>query len=280
METWEFSHLMPNHLGYLSLALYVASFICYVRILSAPNIWVGRAASTLLAGGIFVQYLSLYQRSLALHTVPYDDLYGSMSLFAWLLGITYLGLELFHRQRSVGAFVTLLLVCWITFLGLLTPRSLPVPSVPRGAIFAFHVTLNTWAYAAFALSFVLSVIYLVQDRVLRSRRLSVAFWRFPALDVLERMARSSVYVGLVALIFGVAMGLVWEHRLRGSYSFGDPKVIVTLAILAVYAAYLLLSRSANWRGARAALLCAMNFLIVLFSYTFVNLYLTKFHRFL
>jgi ABC-type transport system involved in cytochrome c biogenesis permease subunit len=165
--------------------------------------------------------------------VPYDDLYGSMSLFAWLLGITYLGLELFHGQRSVGAFVTLLLVCWIVLLGLLTPRILAVPTVPRGAIFAFHVTLNTWAYAAFALSFVLSVIYLVQDRVLRSRRLSVAFWRFPALDVLERMARSSVYVGLVALIFGVAMGLVWEHRLRGSYSFGDPKVIVTLAILAV-----------------------------------------------
>jgi ABC-type transport system involved in cytochrome c biogenesis permease subunit len=276
----EFSHLMPNHLGYLSLALYVASFICYARNLYAPNIWVGRLASALLASGIFVQYLSLYQRSLALHTVPYDDLYGSMSLFAWLLGITYLGLELFHRQRSVGAFVTLLLVCWIVLLGMLTPRYLPVPSVPRGAIFAFHVTLNTWAYAAFALSFVLSVIYLVQDRVLRSRRLSVAFWRFPALDVLERMARSSVYVGLLALIFGVAMGLTWEHRLSGSYSFGDPKVLVTLAILGVYAAYLLLSRNANWRGARAALLCALNFVIVLFSYTFVNLYLTKFHRFL
>jgi ABC-type transport system involved in cytochrome c biogenesis permease subunit len=276
----EFSHLMPNHLGYLSLALYVASFICYARNLYAPNIWVGRLASVLLASGIFVQYLSLYQRSLALHTVPYDDLYGSMSLFAWLLGITYLGLELFHRQRSVGAFVTLLLVCWIVLLGMLTPRYLPVPSVPRGAIFAFHVTLNTWAYAAFALSFVLSVIYLVQDRVLRSRRLSVAFWRFPALDVLERMARSSVYVGLLALIFGVAMGLTWEHRLSGSYSFGDPKVIVTLAILSVYAAYLLLSRNANWRGARAARLCALNFVIVLFSYTFVNLYLTKFHRFL
>jgi ABC-type transport system involved in cytochrome c biogenesis permease subunit len=255
---------MPNHLGYLSLALYVASFICYARNLYAPNIWVGRLASVLLAGGIFVQYLSLYQRSLALHTVPYDDLYGSMSLFAWLLGITYLGLELFHRQRSVGAFVTLLLVCWIVLLGVLTPRYLPAPSVPRGAIFAFHVTLNTWAYAAFALSFVLSVIYLVQDRVLRSRRLSVAFWRFPALDVLERMA----------------MGLTWEHRLSGSYSFSDPKVIITLAILGVYAAYLLLSRSANWRGARAALLCALNFVIVLFSYTFVNLYLTKFHRFL
>jgi ABC-type transport system involved in cytochrome c biogenesis permease subunit len=89
-----------------------------------------------------------------------------------------------------------------------------------------------------------------------------------------------VFVGLGALILGVAMGLVWEHRLRGTYSWGDPKVIITLAILAAYAAYLRLSRSANWRGVRAARLCAFNFLVVLFSYTFVNLYLTRFHRFL
>ena len=47
----------------------------------------------------------------------------------------------------------------------------------------------------------------------------------------------------------------------------------------VYIAYLLLSRTAGWRGARAARLCALNFVIVLFSYTLVNLYLTRFHRF-
>jgi ABC-type transport system involved in cytochrome c biogenesis permease subunit len=271
---------MTHFLGYLSLALYVASFICYARILYVPNLWIGRLASVLLASGIFAQYWALYERSLALHAVPYDDLFGSMSLFAWLLGITYLGLEFFHRERSVGAFVTLLLVCWIALLQLLTPRSLAAPSVPRGALFAFHVTLNTWAYAAFALSFVLSVIYLAQDQVLRSRRLGVPFWRFPALDVLERMARSSVYVGLVALALGVSMGFTWEHRLRGTYSWGDPKVIITMAIVGVYVAYLLLSRNASWRGARAAMLCAFNFVMVLFSYTFVNLYLTRFHRYL
>jgi ABC-type transport system involved in cytochrome c biogenesis permease subunit len=155
----------------------------------------------------------------------------------------------------------------------------PTPPPARGPLFAFHVTLNTWAYAAFALSFVLSVVYIIQDSILRSRRTGTAFWRFPALDVLDRMSRSSVFVGLGALILGVVMGLIWEHRLRGTYSWGDPKVIVTLAILAAYAAYLRLSRSANWRGARAARLCAFNFLVVLFSYTFVNLYLTRFHRF-
>jgi ABC-type transport system involved in cytochrome c biogenesis permease subunit len=271
---------MTHYFTYLSLAFYAASFLCYARILYSPNLWLGRVATLLLAGGIGLQYFALLERSHWIHSVPYDDLYGSMSLFAWLLGITYLGLEIFHRQRSVGAFVTLLLVAWICFLGLLAPHALAEPPPARGPLFALHITLNIWAYAAFALSFVLSLTYLVQDGLLRSRRLSAAFWRFPALEVLDRMARGSVLIGLVALISGVAMGLVWEHRLSGGYSWGDPKVIVTLAIVVIYFAYLWLSRSATWRGARAARLCALNFAVVLFSYTFVNLYLTRFHRFL
>jgi ABC-type transport system involved in cytochrome c biogenesis permease subunit len=233
------------YLGYISLALYIASFLCYARFLYVPDLWLGRMATFLLAGGIAMHYFALLERSRWIHTVPYNDLYGSMSLFAWLLGVTYLGLELFHRQRSVGAFVTLLLIVWIVLLAVLAPNETPPPPPARGPLFAFHVTL----------------------------------WRFPALDVLDRMARSSVYVGLAALIMGVIMGFVWEHRLSGGYSWGDPKVLITLAILAAYVAYLRLSRSTAWRGARAAKLCAFNFAVVLFSYTFVNLYLTRFHRF-
>src|SRR5271165_5359569 len=146
------------YLGYVSLALYAASFLCYARILYVPDLWVGRLATFLLASGIVMHYFALLERSRWIHTVPYNDLYGSMSLFAWLLGITYLGLEIFHRQRSVGAFVTLLLVTWIGLLHVLAPTEMPpMPPQPRGPLFAFHVTLNTWAYAAFALSFVLSL---------------------------------------------------------------------------------------------------------------------------
>lgn len=270
---------MGHQLAYLSLGLYLASFLCYAWILYAPQVWVGRFATLLLAAGIAAEYYALLERSHWIHSVPYDDLYGSMSLFAWLLGVTYLGLEIFHRQRSVGAFVTLLLVAWTAMTSMMIPHAPAAPPPAKGALFAFHVTLNTWAYAAFGLSFVLSLIYLAQDWVLRSRKTSAAFWRFPALDVLDRMARSSVYIGLIVLALGVSMGFVWEHRLSGTYSWGDPKVVVTLAILVVYTIYLWLSRSANWRGARASILCALNFLIVLFSYTFVNLYLTHFHRY-
>jgi HemX protein len=270
---------MTHSLGFLSLAFYAASFACYARILCVPSAWLGRLASVLLAGGLLFQYYDLLERSRLLHTVPYDDLYGSMSLFAWLFGVTYLVLEIFHRQRTVGALVTLLMLCWVGMLSWATPAQAAAPSPARGTLFALHVTLNTWSYAAFALSFVLSLVYLAQDALLRSRRLSLAFWRFPALDVLDRLARSSVYLGLGLIAFGVPMGLVWAHRLSGTYPLGDPKVLVTAVILVVYVAYLRLSRKAQWRGSRAALLCAVNFAVVLFSYTFVNFYLTRFHRF-
>src|SRR6202142_2397162 len=140
------------HLGYVSLALYAASFLCYARILYVPDVWVGRVATLLLGAGIVMHYFALLERSRWIHTVPYNDLYGSMSLFAWLLGVTYLGLELFHRQRSVGAFVTLLLIVWIVALAALAPDEAPAPPPARGALFAFHVTLTPWAYAAFPLA--------------------------------------------------------------------------------------------------------------------------------
>jgi ABC-type transport system involved in cytochrome c biogenesis permease subunit len=270
---------MAHPMQWLSLALYAASFACYARILYAPHKWLGRLGTLLLAAAIAAHYFALLERSRLTHTVPYDDLYGSMSLFAWLLGVTYLGLELLHRQRGVGAVITALLVAWMAGLEIFAPGSTTPRPPASGALFAFHVTLNTWAYAAFALSFVLSLVYLVQDGLLRSRRLGAAFWRFPPLDLLERMARGGVWVGLAALCCGVAIGFVWEHRLSGGFAWADPKVVITLGILGVYAAYLVLSRRSGWRGSRAALVCALNFLVVLFSYTVVNLYMTQFHRF-
>jgi ABC-type transport system involved in cytochrome c biogenesis permease subunit len=94
------------------------------------------------------------------------------------------------------------------------------------------------------------------------------------------MSRSSVFVGLIALGLGVSFGFVWQHRLSGRFSAADPKIIITLVIFALYIAYLWLAGKAGWRGARAARVCAFNFLLVLFSYTFVNLYFTSFHRYL
>ena len=267
-----------NLLVILTVLCYSAACGGYVAFLSTGRKNFGRAASLLLAVGLLLHFLAQLQRSGWGASPPYQDLYGSFSLFAWLVAVTYLGLEVFHRERSVGALVMpVVLIVFVVSAALVPSEPVRVPA--QGPLLVLHITLNVLGYAAFALSFVLSVIYLIQNRLLRDHRVRSLIWRFPALEVLERMSRSSVAVGLVSLTLGVGFGLFWFNRLEGTYWNGDPKQIITLLVLAVYAGYLWLGRSAAWRGARASALCVVNFLVVLFSYSVVNLYLSGFHRF-
>src|SRR3984885_4882229 len=252
-------HPMPHLFLFLTVLAYTLSLGSYVRFLRSGREIAGRLGTIFLGLGLVAHYFALLERSRGLHTVPYHDLYGSMSLFGWLLALTYLGLEFFHRQRSVGAFVLPFILAF--FLAAhLAPADRLTPTIAHGPIFAFHVTLSILAYAAFALSFVLSMIFLVENQLLRDRNLSDVVWRLPPLELLERMSRSSVLVGIISIAIGTALGFIWVDRLTGQYL--DPKYVVTLLVVLLYAVYWLLSRTTAWRGVRASRLCIFNFVVV------------------
>lgn len=267
---------MPHLFLSLTVLAYALGFASYLRFLYSGREVAGRLGTIFLTLGLVAHYFALLERSRGSHTVPYHDLYGSMSLFGWLLALTYLGLEFYHRQRSVGAFV----LPWVLAFFLaanLAPADRLSPTPAHGPVFAFHVTLSILAYAAFALSFVLSLIFLVENRLLRHRTLTDVVWRLPALELLERMSRSSVLVGLISITIGTALGFIWVDRLTGQYY--DPKYVITIVVLLLYAVYLQLARTATWRGARASRLCIFNFVIVVLSFTVVNLFLSQSHRY-
>src|SRR6202140_1080942 len=162
-----------NHLFPILTALaYFLSFGLYVRFLATGKKLTGRLGTLLLGLGLVAHYFALLERSRGLHTVPYHDLYGSLSLFGWLLALTHLRLEVYHRQRSVGAFVLPFILLFFLSAHLAGAGSdrLP-PTQAHGVVFALHVTLSILAYAAFALSCVLSSIFLLENRLLRNRQL-------------------------------------------------------------------------------------------------------------
>jgi ABC-type uncharacterized transport system permease subunit len=268
-----------NHLFPILTALaYLVSFGLYIRFLGTGNKLTGRLGTLLLGLGLIVHYFALLERSRGLHTVPYHDLYGSMSLFGWLLALTYLGLELYHRQRSVGAFVAPFILLFFLAAQLAPADRLPPPAA-HGFIFAFHVTLSILAYAAFALSFVLSLIFLGEERLLRRHKVGEVVWRLPPLELLDQMSRSSVLVGLVSIAIGTVLGFVSVDRLEGQHSYFDAKYVVTLFLLVLYAVYFFLARTTAWRGARASKLCVFNFLIVVLNFVVVGFFLSHSHRY-
>jgi len=263
-----------------TVVVYTLSLALYLTFLKTGKALTGQLATLLLAVGLATHYFALLERTRGLgpHVVPYHDLYGAMSLFGWLLALTYLGLELYHRQRSVGALVLPFILLFFVAAHVAPPDKLSPPDA-HGPTFAFHVALNILAYAAFALAFVLSLIFLIEERFLRNHNMGDVVWRLPPLELLERMSRSSVLIGLVSITIGTAFGFLWVYRLSDKYSFYDPKYAVTLVVLVLYAVYYWLARTTAWRGARASKLCIFNFVLVFLSFTVVNFYLSHNHRF-
>jgi HemX protein len=262
----------------LTVLAYVLSMGLYLRFLYTGKELTGKLATLLMFLGLVAHYLSLLMRAKGTHTVPYHDLQGSMSLFGWLLAVTYLCLEIYHRQRTVGPFVLPIILAFFASANLIPVQS-STPSTAHGVVFALHVTLSILAYAAFALSCVMSLMYLGEERFLRIRRLGDVVWRLPPLELLERMSHTSVMVGLITIVVGTALGFVEVDRLPAQTGHFDPKYAVTLVVLGLYLAYFQLARTAAWRGARASKLCVFNFVLVVLSFTVVNLYFSPHHRY-
>ncbi len=271
--------LGPVGLGALALILYVAAEAMSLVHLRSDRPAHGRATTALLALGFLVHFVALRASARVLHTVPYHDLADSMSFFAWNVAAIYGVLLLRHREGSTGPF---LIPLSILFLGVsLAAHRAPTAALPRdpkltGALFAFHVTLAILGYAALTLAFVLAQLYLIQNRQLRRRHLGLLFSRLPALDVLSRMHRTSVSIGVAALTLASSLGLVWAKRHWGSP--WDPKVLFTFLVIGVYVLTLVPGRT-GWGGKKNALVSLTGFGLLLFSYTIVNLFLSAEHLF-
>ncbi len=268
---------MVSHLlGWLAVAFYVGAEAMAILALVAPRERFAWLTPALVAAGLAFQFRDLLVRARALGSVPYRTLGGSVSLFGWMLGIAFLVLLLRHRERAIGPFLIPFIVL-TTAVALLLPDSTAAPAEgTHGPLFALHVTLAILAYAAFTFSFVLSLLYLIQNRQLRRRQTGILFARLPALEVISRMNRTSVSIGLTSLAASLVIGLVRARMLWASLA--DPKIAFALITVAVYGLLLLMERR-GWEGPRVALLSILGFGIVMFSYTIVNMYLSRSHRF-
>lgn len=263
-------------LALLALVLYCAAEAFSIAHLRSASGRFSRTTTLLLAAGLVVQFAALDLRARLLHSVPYRDLPDSMSLFAWMLVVAYLILLLRHRERSAAPFLIPVAIVFLV-ISLLT-HSHPVPPSPElsGSLFAFHVTVAILGYAALTLSFVLALLYLIQTRQLQKRQTGLLFSRLPALDALDRLQKTSIAVGVIALTAAAALGLVWAHETWGK--IWDVKVLWTFLTIAIYVAALACTR-VGWRGRRMAFVSIAGFFVLLFSYTIVNLFLSQEHIF-
>jgi cytochrome c-type biogenesis protein CcsB len=210
---------------------------------------------------------------------PLFNLRETLSFLAWALVAAY-GLILYkYRAQAVGAF-TMPLISILTFGALVLDTG--IEGTPAGFsstwLFPIHTTLLIFAYAAFFVVFMASVMYLLQERELKLKTFSAIFHRLPSLATVNELATTAAALGLTLLTVGIATGMLWSSARDGRIWRNDPKEIFAFLTWLLYFLLIIYRSTANWRGRRAAWLGVIGFALVLCTFFGARL-LGGYHRF-
>ena len=273
-------HLLP-------LLLYAAAAAAYIAHFAWRDPRVGRLATGLLAGGVLAHTFVIGMQTVQAGHAPLVGTSAAISAFVWLLGLSYLYIELTSDERSMGAFVSVLLV-GLDIIPALDPAVTPRPPVLQSPLFTVHVMSLLFAYASFALACVLGVTYALLFKEIKAKQLGVFYARLPPLASLDLMNSRAITVGWMFLTIGVLVGAIWAWQVKGSpapdprvqaMSLADPKILVALVSWGIYSFALFARKAAGWSGRRAAYLSGIAFAVVLLNFVLVGYFLTASHNF-
>jgi cytochrome c-type biogenesis protein CcsB len=101
----------------------------------------------------------------------------------------------------------------------------------------------------------------------------------PAQDQLDDVTYRMIAIGWPLLTGGIITGAVWANSAWGTYWGWDPKETWSLITWFIYAIYLHARYVRGWKGTQMAVISAVGFLAVIFTYLGVNLVLSGLHSY-
>jgi cytochrome c-type biogenesis protein CcsB len=264
----------------LLVALYAASAAGYLLFFITQKKKLGFWGFVLALSGWILHAGLVVYRCLVFKSFAVSGLYESLSFFAWIIVLVYLIFEFRYRQHTDGIFVMPLAVSLMAYAAALNSDVKPLPAVLRSQWMAIHVTLCFLSYACFTLAFCFAVMYIWQEKELKSRKVDVFFFRLPALEFLDRLGYRAIVFGFVFLSLGIVSGSIWAQKAWGNYWSWDPKETFSLILWLLYLVYLHGRLMSLWRGKKSANLAIIGFAIMLFTYLGVSFLLPGLHSYL
>lgn len=266
----------------ITLILYSVSTVLYLVDVIRRKAKVGKtgkAARWILAGGFVLHCATLLARYIEAGYTPVVNLHESLSFFAWTLIGIFLLFDIRYRITVLGAFSCPLAVI-LMFIGYTASSTMKeLNPVLDSWWFPIHVTLAFLGDAIFTVAFVAGVMYLLQERMLKSKKFSALYYRLPSLDILDNINYQCLSLGFPLMTMGIISGAVWANSAWGGYWRWDPKETWALITWFLYAALLHGRLTVGWRGRRAAIFAIIGFLCLLFTFLGVNLLLSDLHSF-
>jgi ABC-type uncharacterized transport system permease subunit len=244
--------------------LLIAATLCFLTsfgytlyALGAGRLRPGRLNFVAILTGFAFQSVFLYLRGKAEGSCPLNSLFDVLIFQSWSLVLIYLIVGPAYRLSLLGAF-SAPIALMIMLVALIAPINQGL--VPRAGINPWvetHAALSIIAYGAFGLSSVAGVMYLIQERQLKSQKASSLLYNLPPINDLAAAIGRLMGFGLVLLTISFAAGFISQMPVN------TVKFWASAAIWVTYGAMVLMNRIHSLAPRRLAELSIAVFAVAL-----------------
>jgi ABC-type uncharacterized transport system permease subunit len=195
---------------------------------------------------------------------PVSSVRETIGFLAWVAVGVFLFMERKRHLPAVGA-----VVAPGALVLLLAARLTPVgddSNLALGVVGRVHILLAALGISVFAVAAASAILYLLEERQLKRRRLTNVVKRGAALETLDGVAHRCVQVGFPIFSVALIAGVLWSAQISSNLR---PEHVIAAVAWAAFAVVLVARMTAGWRGRRAASITVFGFaatLVVLAFY--------------
>lgn len=257
----------------LSTAGYLLSLLIKKVALARVSTWILSLTSGILTINLLLAFVNRAGQA-NLNSCEF------FSFCAWAIAGIYLIFQMKTKTRLLGAFISpVILLLLIAAAGQEAGKSM-VPEGMRSWITIMHLVLVVAGEALFILASGAGAMFIMQNSLLKHKKLSRMSRLLPALDDLDRINHLGLLWGFPILTLGMFAGIVFAGFAWRSGWPADPKVIWTIVVWATYGFLLHQRMAIGWKGIRMAFMSCVAFILFLLSYSGVRFFFSTLHNFI
>ncbi|MCD6296718.1 MAG: c-type cytochrome biogenesis protein CcsB [Deltaproteobacteria bacterium] len=241
--------------------------------------WVFQYSYWILVAGFVCHTIFLASRYYCLGAPPVLDLKSAISFFSWSIILAYLILQIKFRLMVLGSFVAPFAAFLMIISSAMPWVEAPVKPLFKSLWLTVHVGTVFIGNGLFAITFLAAIMYLIQERHIKRKKLGSFYSRLPSLATLDSINYYALIYGFPFLTIGMITGSIYAQYALGTYWQWDPKEVWSLITWLFYAALLHERLAVGWRGRRAAIMSIVCFCVLIFTFVGTSLWLGGYHSF-
>ncbi|MDM5293665.1 cytochrome c biogenesis protein [Peribacillus simplex] len=260
--------LLMTRLHEATVLLYAISMLLYFIDFLNNNQKANKVAFWLLSIVWVLQTIFLFLYVLKTGRFPVLTIFEGLYFYAWvLISLSLIINRLLRVDFTV--FFTNVLGFMVMAIHTFAPVQIESQVLAQrlvSELLLIHITFAILSYGAFTLSFVFSLLYLIQYDLLKRKKWGKRLLRLGDLTKLEQMSYVLAVIGVPLLVVSLILGIQWAYIKVPGVSWLDMKIIGSFILLIAYSVFLYLKIRKQMYGRALAFLNIGSFMIVLINF--------------